>query len=115
MGVYHIGNIITKRNLINTADNDLVLFKLKPKFEPSVLEEWKERVQTLVGVVPGMPVAPQSTRIIVNNSAGLKYIDVGSPLPITAVKAKGFNVSLVAVLEKPDDALVYAEHPAHEA
>lgn len=47
-------------------------------------------------------------------SAGLKYVDVGSPLPATADRAKGFNISLVAVLEKPEDALVYAEHPAHE-
>ena len=41
-------------------------------------------------------------------------MDVGAPLPATADKAKGFNVSLVAVLEKAEDALVYAEHPAHE-
>lgn len=45
---------------------------------------------------------------------GLKSVDIGSPLPATAEKAKGFNLSLVAVLEKPEDALVYAEHPAHE-
>ena len=41
-------------------------------------------------------------------------MDVGAPLPVTADRAKGYNVSLVAVLEKPEDALVYAEHHAHE-
>lgn len=45
---------------------------------------------------------------------GLRYVDVGAPLPVTADRAKGYNVSLVAVLKKPEDALVYAEHPAHE-
>ena len=42
-------------------------------------------------------------------------MDIGAPLSATADKAKGFNVSLVAVLKKPEDAIVYAEHPAHEA
>lgn len=46
---------------------------------------------------------------------GLQYVDIGSPLPATAHRAKGYDVSLVAVLDKPEDALVYAEHPAHEA
>jgi hypothetical protein len=45
---------------------------------------------------------------------GLRYVDIGVPLAATADRAKGYNVSLVAVLEKPEDALVYAEHPAHE-
>ncbi|KAF9893006.1 hypothetical protein FE257_012417 [Aspergillus nanangensis] len=80
MGVYHI-----------------VLFRLKPNYEKSLLDHWKNQVHGLVGVVPG-----------------LKHVDVGAPLPATAEKAKGFNVSLVAVLEKPEDALIYAEHPEHE-
>ncbi|KAM0554874.1 hypothetical protein ACHAPJ_006609 [Fusarium lateritium] len=75
----------------------IVLFKLKADYEESVLQYWKEQVHGLVGTVPG-----------------LKYVDVGAPLPATADKAKGFNVSLVAVLEKAEDALVYAEHPAHK-
>lgn len=46
---------------------------------------------------------------------GLRYVDVGAPLAVTADKAKGHNISLVAVLDKPEDAPVYAEHPTHEA
>ena len=46
---------------------------------------------------------------------GLRYVDIGSPLPETAFRSKGFNISLVAVLEKPEDAPVYADHPAHVA
>ena len=46
---------------------------------------------------------------------GLQHVDIGAPLPATARRAKGYDVSLVAILEKPADALIYAEHPAHEA
>ncbi|KIY01119.1 uncharacterized protein Z520_02671 [Fonsecaea multimorphosa CBS 102226] len=80
MGVYHI-----------------VLFRLKPVYDKTLFNYWKEQVHGLVGIVPG-----------------LRYVDVGAPLPATAEKAKGFDVSLVAVLDKEEDALVYAEHPAHE-
>jgi len=75
----------------------IVLFKLLPQYDRALLEYWKTQVHGLVGVVPG-----------------LKYVDVGAPLEVTADRAKGYNISLVAVLEKPEDALVYAHHPAHE-
>lgn len=35
------------------------------------------------------------------------------PLPISIPRAQGFDMGLVAVLEKPDDVAGYATHPAH--
>lgn len=48
------------------------------------------------------------------NFSGLRYVDVSKPLPETANRTKGYDVSLVAVLDEAKDALVYAHHPAHE-
>lgn len=45
---------------------------------------------------------------------GLRYVDVGKALPETADRTKGYDISLVAVLDEAKDALVYAHHPAHE-
>ncbi len=47
-------------------------------------------------------------------SAGLRYVDVGKPLPETADRTKGYDIALVAVLDEAKDALIYAHHPAHE-
>jgi hypothetical protein len=41
-------------------------------------------------------------------------IDIGAPLESTASRAKGFDFGLVALLEKPEDVKVYAEHPVHQ-
>ena len=30
------------------------------------------------------------------------------------MRAKGFNAGLIAVLEKPEDVKVYADHPEHQ-
>lgn len=35
-------------------------------------------------------------------------------MPITASRAKGFDVGLVAVLDKPDTVPIYAAHDAHQ-
>lgn len=45
---------------------------------------------------------------------GLIKIEFGPPLESTAARAKGYNAGLIAVLEKPDDVKVYAEHPVHQ-
>lgn len=45
---------------------------------------------------------------------GLRYVDVSPPLPETADRTKGYDISLVAVLDEAKDALIYAHHPAHE-
>ena len=47
-------------------------------------------------------------------SVGLRYVDVSKPLPETADRTKGYDISLIAVLDEAKDALVYAHHPAHE-
>jgi hypothetical protein len=41
-------------------------------------------------------------------------VDVNKPLEETADRTKGYDISLVAVLDEAKDALVYAHHPAHE-
>ena len=46
------------------------------------------------------------------NPGLLKY-DFGAPLPSTADRAKGYDMGLVAILEKPTDVSSYAQHPAH--
>ena len=46
-------------------------------------------------------------------SIGLTKLDFGPPLPISVPRAKGFDVGIVAVLEKADDVSVYIDHPAH--
>ena len=60
------------------------------------------------------PLKVATRRALTPTHAGLKYVDVGIPLPATTEKAKGFEIGLAAVLEDPNDALVYAEHPAQE-
>jgi hypothetical protein len=44
---------------------------------------------------------------------GLRKVETNTPLTSTAHRGIGFNMGLVAVLEKEDDVRVYAEHPAH--
>ena len=50
--------------------------------------------------------------IAIQNLGLLKY-DFGAPLPVTANRAKGFDMGLVAILEKSADVTTYAQHPAH--
>lgn len=40
-------------------------------------------------------------------------MDIGPPLAVTAARAKGYDMGLVAVLEKPEQVLPYGTHPAH--
>jgi hypothetical protein len=44
---------------------------------------------------------------------GLLKFDFGPPLASTAHRAQGYDLALVATLEKAEDVKVYAEHPAH--
>lgn len=46
-------------------------------------------------------------------NAGLVSMETNQPLPISVPRAKGFDMGLVAVLEKADDVAAYATHPAH--
>jgi hypothetical protein len=40
-------------------------------------------------------------------------MECGQPLPICLPRAQGFDMGLVAVLEKPEHVATYAVHPAH--
>ncbi|CZR60167.1 uncharacterized protein PAC_10063 [Phialocephala subalpina] len=74
----------------------IILFKLKPNINPSTLSELKMAVLDMVGKVPG-----------------LQRVDIGPPHSITAHRALGFDMALVAVLDKPETIKAYAEHPEH--
>ncbi|KAI0975089.1 hypothetical protein F4678DRAFT_457353 [Xylaria arbuscula] len=74
----------------------IVLFKLKPAASPEKLAEWSALGAAMVGKIPGL----------------IKW-NTNRALPATAHRAQGFDMGLVAVLEKPDDVLTYADHPAH--
>ncbi|KAF7590598.1 hypothetical protein BBP40_002635 [Aspergillus hancockii] len=74
----------------------IVLFRLKQGVTSTQLAQWKQISQAMVGQVPG-----------------LKSLKTNTPLPICVPRAKGFDMGLVAVLEKPEDLPVYAVHPAH--
>lgn len=41
-------------------------------------------------------------------------MEVAPPLESTASRGKGFNLGLVATLEKAEDVKTYAEHPVHQ-
>ncbi|KAI0193043.1 hypothetical protein EV127DRAFT_425591 [Xylaria flabelliformis] len=74
----------------------IVLFKLKPDASPAKVAEWSALGATMVGRIPGL----------------IKW-DANRALSTTAHRAQGYDMGLVAVLEKSDDVLTYAQHPAH--
>ncbi|KAI2464408.1 fungal-specific transcription factor domain-containing protein [Annulohypoxylon bovei var. microspora] len=74
----------------------IVLFRLKPGVTQEVLDEFATRAKGMVTQIPG-----------------LTKLDIGRPLPITAHRSNGFEMGLVAILEKQEDIAVYAAHPAH--
>jgi hypothetical protein len=76
----------------------IVLFKLKPGVSQEKLAELVKVAQAMVGQIPG-----------------LQRIDLNPPLPISASRAQGFDMGLVAILDKPETIEVYAKHPAHQA
>jgi hypothetical protein len=47
------------------------------------------------------------------HESGLVSLQANQPLPISIPRAKGFDMGLVAVLEKAEDVVTYATHPAH--
>ena len=63
---------------------------------PGQVSEFVGAAKSMVGKVPG-----------------LRSLEANTPHPSTAHRGQGFNMGLVAVLEKADDIKVYAEHPAH--
>lgn len=47
-------------------------------------------------------------------STGLLDFQVGPGLAVTASRAKGYDMGLVATLEKVEDVTSYGLHPAHQ-
>ncbi|OJI97260.1 hypothetical protein ASPVEDRAFT_36671 [Aspergillus versicolor CBS 583.65] len=74
----------------------IVLFRLKQGVTPAQVQTWTTIAEGMVGKIPG-----------------LVSLKAGGPLPICVPRAKGFDMGLVAVLEKPGDLEGYATHPAH--
>ena len=60
------------------------------------LSAWAKEAKAMVGQIPG-----------------LSKLEINKPLPSTAHRGQGFDMALVAILEKADDVQVYAEHRAH--
>ncbi|OTB17019.1 hypothetical protein K445DRAFT_316530 [Daldinia sp. EC12] len=50
---------------------------------------------------------------MVSQVPGLLKLDMNSPLPNTAYRSQGYNMGIVAVLEKAEDLPGYTTHPAH--
>jgi hypothetical protein len=73
-----------------------VLFKLKPGVTPTQVAEWTTLAKAMVGKIPG-----------------LIKLEANTPLPATANRGQGFDMGLIAILEKAEDVKAYAEHPAH--
>ncbi|KAL4943181.1 hypothetical protein BDV06DRAFT_190661 [Aspergillus oleicola] len=74
----------------------IVLFRLKPTVTQSQISTWTTIAENMVGKIPG-----------------LISLKAGPPLPICVPRAKGFDMGLVATLEKGSDLEGYAVHPAH--
>ncbi|KAJ5975903.1 Dimeric alpha-beta barrel [Penicillium waksmanii] len=74
----------------------IVLFRLKAGVTQAQLAIWSQKCKGMVGQIPG-----------------LVSMETNQPLPISVPRAKGFDMGLVAVLEKADDVATYATHPAH--
>ncbi|KAI1804793.1 hypothetical protein F4811DRAFT_260431 [Daldinia bambusicola] len=74
----------------------IVLFRLKPTVTVETLEEFKSSARAMVSKVPG-----------------LIKLEINRPLPDTAYRSQGFNMGLVAILEKAEDLPGYTTHPAH--
>ncbi|KJY01457.1 stress responsive a b barrel domain protein [Zymoseptoria brevis] len=77
----------------------IVLFKLKFGYtvDSKEIADLKAAGQAMVGQIPG-----------------LSRIDFGPPLASTANRSQGYDLGLVAILEKAEDVKVYAEHPSHQ-
>ena len=70
----------------------------------------------MVGQIPGTVELHIAVRVLKTDRRiqGLKQMEVAPPLESTASRGQGFNLGLVATLEKAEDVKVYAEHPVHQ-
>ncbi|KAI5307026.1 hypothetical protein KEM56_005514 [Ascosphaera pollenicola] len=74
----------------------VVLFRLKDGIGAQDVLKFKDLITGMAGKIPG-----------------LVEINANPPFLKTAARAKGYNMGLVATLEKAEDLQVYATHPAH--
>ncbi|KAL7921226.1 hypothetical protein ACQKWADRAFT_295896 [Trichoderma austrokoningii] len=74
----------------------MVLFKLKPEVTAEQVENWGKLAYAMKGQIPG-----------------LTKVSFGKPLAMTAARAKGFDVAVVAVLDSQAALSTYATHEAH--
>ncbi|KAI5480570.1 hypothetical protein MNV49_000266 [Pseudohyphozyma bogoriensis] len=74
-----------------------VLFKPKASATPAQLQSFIDFARGMVGQIPG-----------------LVSIRVGRNLPITVPRAKGYDIALMAILERQSDLPIYANHPVHQ-
>lgn len=69
----------------------------------------------MVGQVPGRVLCRVRHSLKAEKIVeGLLKFDCAPSLPLTAQRAKGYDLGIVAILEKPEDVSVYADHPAHQ-
>ncbi|KAK7409436.1 hypothetical protein QQX98_008397 [Neonectria punicea] len=76
----------------------VVLFKLKPNTPQQSIDEMRAAGEAMVGVVPG-----------------LRSFYFGPPLASTSQRAQGYELGLIAILDKEEHVLAYGPHPAHQA
>lgn len=74
-----------------------MLLKLKPGVTDDQVSEIANIGKGLVGIVDG-----------------LQRIELGPPAGITAKMAKGFDLGLLAILDKEEQILPYLRHPEHQ-
>jgi len=94
-----------------------VLFKLKPEAGDDKIKEFEEMAKGMVGQIPGQSDLKIKSVLEIAETdlcAGLTQMEVAPPLESTASRGKGFNLGLVASLEKAEDVKTYAEHPVHQ-
>jgi hypothetical protein len=116
MPVYHIGAC---QSLLFSSPASLtylaVLFRLKPAVSPEQLSKFSALAKGMVGKIPGtVHVTLFWSSYDQHWRIGLLELKSGPPLPVTAHRAKGFDMGIVAVLEKPGDVEPYGTHPAHQ-
>lgn len=75
----------------------IVLFKLKSGVNKEQLDHFAATARSMVGKIPG-----------------LLDFQLGPGLALTAHRAKGYDMGLVATLEKVEDVTSYGLHPAHQ-
>jgi hypothetical protein len=71
----------------------------------------------MVGKIPGLtrPIHLGNTmNLHTGKNAGLLEFYANSPLAMTASRAKGYDMGVVAILEKPEHVQTYGTHPAHQ-